>query len=90
MSRSDEDKKTITLEVLSLGSGGLRLDNISSMQVQLADGSWLGIRPGHAPLITATGDGELKYWQYGKEQVAQVKGGILTLKDDLISILTTH
>ena len=52
MSPSDEDKKKLTVEVLSLGSGGLLLDNISSLQVWLADGSWLGIRPGHAPLIT--------------------------------------
>ncbi len=90
MSRSDEDKKTITVEVLSLGSGGLRLDNISSLQLLMADGSWLGIRPGHAPLVTATGDGELKYRQDGDEQTIQVKSGILTLKNDLVSILTTH
>lgn len=90
MTRLDEDKKTLTVEVLSLGSGGMKLENISSLQLVLADGSWLGIRPGHAPLIMATGDGELKYRQDGDEQMVQVKGGILTLKDDLVSILTTH
>lgn len=90
MSRLDEDGKTLTVEVLSLGSGGLRLENISSLQLFLADGSWLGLRPGHAPLVTATGDGELKYRQDGDEQTVQVKGGILTLRDDLVSILTTH
>lgn len=90
MSRLDEDGKTLTVEVLSLGSGGLRLENISSLQLLLADGSWLGLRPGHAPLVTATGDGELKYRQDGDEQTVQVKGGILTLRDDLVSILTTH
>ena len=90
MSRLDEDGKTLTVEVLSLGSGGMRLENISSLQLFLADGSWLGLRPGHAPLVTATGDGELKYRQDGDEQTVQVKGGILTLRDDLVSILTTH
>lgn len=90
MSLLDEKKNSLTVEVLSLGSGGLKLENISSLQVWLADGSWLGIRPGHAPLITATGDGELKYRQDEEEKTVQVREGILTLKDDLVSILTTH
>lgn len=90
MGRSDEEKKKLKIEILSLGSGGMTLEDISSLQVLLADGSWLGIRPGHAPLVTATGDGELKYRQDDDEKKVQVKGGILTLKDDLVSILTTH
>lgn len=87
---SQADDKRLKLEVLSLGSGGLNVEGISAMQVWLADGSWLGLRPGHAPLVTATADGELKYRQVGDEIIVQVRGGILTLKDDLVSILTTH
>ncbi len=87
---SQSNKNRLKLEVLSLGSGGLNVEGISAMQVWLADGSWLGLHPGHAPLVTATADGELKYRQDGEEIVVQVWGGILTLKDDLVSILTTH
>jgi len=87
---SQSNKNRLKLEVLSLGSGGLNVEGISAMQVWLADGSWLGLHPGHAPLVTATADGELKYRQDGEEIVVQVRGGILTLKDDLVSILTTH
>lgn len=87
---SPSDDKRLKLEVLSLGSGGLNIEGISAMQVWLADGSWLGMHPGHAPLVTATADGELKYRQDGEEIIVQVRGGILTLKDDLVSILTTH
>ena len=87
---SQDDDKRLKLEVLSLGSGGLNVEGISAMQVWLADGSWLGLHPGHAPLVTATADGELKYRQVGDEIIVQVRGGILTLKDDLVSILTTH
>jgi F0F1-type ATP synthase epsilon subunit len=87
---SQSNKNWLKLEVLSLGSGGLNVEGISAMQVWLADGSWLGLHPGHAPLVTATADGELKYRQDGEEIVVQVRGGILTLKDDLVSILTTH
>ncbi len=87
---SQDDNKRLKLEVLSLGSGGLIVEGISAMQVWLADGSWLGLHPGHAPLVTATADGELKYRQDGEEIIVQVRGGILTLKDDAVSILTTH
>ena len=87
---SPSDDKRLKLEVLSLGSGGLNIEGISAMQVWLADGSWLGMHPGHAPLVTATADGELKYCQDGEEIIVQIRGGILTLKDDLVSILTTH
>ena len=87
---SQADDKRLKLEVLSLGSGGLNVEGISAMQVWLADGSWLGLHPGHAPLVTATADGELRYRQDGEEIIVQVRGGILTLKDDLVSILTTH
>ena len=90
MSPSDDAEKRLKVEVLSLGSGGLILENISALQVLLADGSWLGVHPGHAPLVTATADGELKYRQDGEEITVLVRGGILTLKDDLVSILTTH
>ncbi len=87
---SQAENKRLILEVLSLGSGGLNVEGISAMQVWLADGSWLGLHPGHAPLVTATADGELKYRQDGEEIIVLVRGGILTLKDDLVSILTTH
>ena len=87
---SQPDAKRLKLEVLSLGSGGLNVEGISAMQVWLADGSWMGLHPGHAPLVTATTDGELKYRLDGEEIIVQVRGGILTLKDDTVSILTTH
>ena len=87
---SQDDSKKLKLEVLSLGSGGLNVEGISAMQVWLADGSWIGLHLGHAPLVTATADGELKYRLDDEEIIVQVRGGILTLKDDLVSILTTH
>jgi F0F1-type ATP synthase epsilon subunit len=90
VSKKEEGAPTLRLEVLSLGSGGLVLEGITSLQLKLADGSWLGIRPGHAPLIAATDDGLLKYKQDGEEQTAPVKAGIMTLSNNLISILTTH
>lgn len=90
MSRHSDPEKLLRVEVLSLGSGGLELEQVERLQVRLEDGSWLGIRPGHAPMIAATGDGELKYRKDDQDRSVSVKAGILTLSDNLVSILTTH
>jgi len=90
MSRQSDPEKLLRVEVLNLGSGGLELEQVESLQVRLEDGSWLGIRPGHAAMIAATGDGELKYRKDNQDQTVSVKAGILTLSDNLVSILTTH
>lgn len=90
MSKHPDNEKLLRVEVLSLGKGGLELEQVERLQVRLEDGSWLGIRPGHATLIAATGDGELKYRKDNQDQTVLVKAGILTLADNLVSILTTH
>ena len=90
MSQQSDSKKLLRVQVLSLGSGGLDLEQVESLQVRLKDGSWLGIHPGHAPMIAATSDGMLKFRKDNQDQTASVKAGILTLSDNLISILTTH
>jgi len=90
MSQQHDPDKLLKIQVLSLGKGGLELEQVERLQVWLEDGSWLGIRPGHAPMIAATGDGELKYRKDDQDQTVPVKAGILTLSDNLVSILTTH
>ena len=90
MSPQPDQENLLRVQVLSLGSGGLELDRVEKLQVRLEDGSWLGILPGHAAMIAATGDGELKYKQDDQDQMVAVKAGILTLSGDLVSILTTH
>jgi len=90
MSQQHDPDKLLKIQVLSLGKGGLELEQVERLQVWLEDGSWLGIRPGHALMIAATGDGELKYRKDDQDQTVPVKAGILTLSDNLVSILTTH
>ncbi|HPR35363.1 MAG TPA: hypothetical protein PKY64_06785 [Anaerolineaceae bacterium] len=90
MSRQSDSDQLLRVEVLSLGKGGLELDQVERLQVRLEDGSWLGILPGHAAMIAATGDGVLKYRKDDQDQTVSVKAGILTLAENLVSILTTH
>lgn len=90
MSQQSDPERLLRVRVLSLDSSGLELEQVESLQVQLKDGSWLGIHPGHAPMIAATSDGELKFRKDNQDQTVSVKAGILTLSDNLVSILTTH
>ncbi|HOT99382.1 MAG TPA: hypothetical protein PLO13_07365 [Anaerolineaceae bacterium] len=90
MSGQSDSEKLLRVQVLSLDSSGLELEQVERLQVRLKDGSWLGIHPGHAPMIAATSDGELKFRKDNQDQTASVKAGILTLSDNLVSILTTH
>ena len=89
MSKRDEDAPTLRLEVLSLGSGGLLLEGITSLQLKLADGSGWAYA-GACSAHSRDNDGLLKYKQDGEEQTVPVKAGIMTLSNNLISILTTH
>ena len=90
LTRITDRENLLKVQVLSLGIGGLELERVEKLQVQLEDGSWLGILPGHAPMIAATGDGELNYRKDNQDYSVSVKAGILTLADNLVSILTTH
>ena len=90
MSGQSDSEKLLRVQVLSLDSSGLELEQVERLQVRLKDGSWLGIHPGHAAMIAATIDGELKFRKDNQDQTVSVKAGILTLSDNLVSILTTH
>ena len=90
MSGQSDSEKLLKVQVLRLDSSGVELEQVERLQVRLKDGSWLGIHPGHAAMIAATSDGELKFRKDNQDQTVSVKAGILTLSDNLVSILTTH
>lgn len=80
----------LRIEVLSVSGTTLELENVHSLQVLLEDGSSIGILPGHAPLIGATADGLLFYNDEDGKKSVYINEGVLTVRDNLVSILTTH
>jgi F0F1-type ATP synthase epsilon subunit len=80
----------LRVEVLSVAGTVLELENIHSIKVLLEDGSSIGILPGHAPLIGATADGLLFYNDEDGKKSVYINEGVLTVRDNLVSILTTH
>lgn len=52
------------------------------------DEGYLGVRPGHTPLLTALTIGELCYVQGGTKHYAAVRGGFAEVLPDRVSVLT--
>jgi len=52
------------------------------------DEGYLGVRPGHTPLLTALTIGELCYVQGGARHYAAVRGGFAEVLPDRVSVLT--
>lgn len=90
MSTFDRYPERLRVEVLSVGTTAVLLENVKSLVVRLEDGSLLGILTKHAPLIAATGEGTLQYTDDEGYHEVNVDAGILTVKNNLVSILTTH
>lgn len=83
-------EKGFRVEIHSMARGPVVLENVSSLSVLLADGGWLGILPGHAPLVAATEDGILSYTSGTEQKTLEISGGILSIADNVVSILTTR
>lgn len=79
----------LTLQVIDVNGPVTNIDAITSIVLKLADGSMIGLRPGHAPLIGALDDGQLRYVRQGTPAHLPVKAGILTVYQNKVKILTT-
>ena len=50
---------------------------------------YLGVRPGHAPLLTALQVGEISYRQDGRQHLLAVSGGFAEIQRDRVTVLAT-
>ena len=83
-------RKSLTLRILSPEGTILEVDEASSINVPLADGGGIGIRPGHAALIAETVEGSVHYLtSAGKNQI-QISAGILSISENVVTILTIY
>ncbi|HCU58166.1 MAG TPA: hypothetical protein DF984_08110 [Anaerolineaceae bacterium] len=80
--------KPLSLRILSPEGPILEVDEAASINVPLADGGGIGIRPGHAPLIAETGQGPVRYQTAGGEDQIEVMPGILEIFNNVVTILT--
>ena len=64
-------------------------EQVSEAQVPAANG-YLGVLPGHAPLLAALGTGELTYVADGRRSSLSIDGGWVEVLPDRVRVLATH
>ena len=64
-------------------------EQVSEAQVPAANG-YLGVLPGHAPLLAALGTGELTYLADGRRSSLSIDGGWVEVLPDRVRVLATH
>jgi F-type H+-transporting ATPase subunit epsilon len=79
------EPQSITLEVVT-PERQVVSETVSSVQVPARAG-YLGILPGHAPLLTEMGTGELSYLKDGEKYFAVVCGGFAEVLPARVTVL---
>jgi len=64
-------------------------EQVSEAQVPAANG-YLGVLPGHAPLLAELGTGELTYVADGRLSSLSIDGGWVEVLPDRVRVLATH
>lgn len=78
----------LSLEILTPEGTLLEADSLFSVNIPLADGSPIGIRPGHAPLIAETVQGSVRFRSDEGERQIELHAGVLDIRDNRVIILT--
>ncbi len=66
----------------------LAREQVTEAQIPAANG-YLGILPGHAPLLSELGAGAMTYVADGRERVLAVDGGWVEVNEDHVRVLAT-
>ncbi|MBV8896714.1 MAG: ATP synthase F1 subunit epsilon [Acidobacteriaceae bacterium] len=61
-------------------------EQVTSAEIPAQDG-YIGILPGHAPLMSALGAGHLTYQGGGGPHVLEVEGGFIEVSDNEVRVL---
>jgi F-type H+-transporting ATPase subunit epsilon len=63
--------------------------HVTSAEVPGKDG-YMGILAGHAPLLSALGEGQLTYTSGGTQSVLKIDGGFVEVFEDTVSVLADN
>ena len=78
----------LTLKVLTPMGILLTKEGLDAVNIPLADGCPIGVRPGHAPLIAETVKGTIRYRSINQENEIHLHAGVLEIREDVIILLT--
>ncbi len=81
--------RRLRLAVLTPAGALLDVAEVAWVQAPLADGSSVGLYPGHAPLLAETRRAALRYaTAAGRQQTEELGAGILQVTGDSVLIVT--
>lgn len=63
-------------------------EQVTEAQIPAANG-FIGVLPGHAPLLSELGIGELSYMVGNEKHTMAIAGGVLEVLPELVRVLTT-
>ena len=78
----------LNLRIFSPDGISIEKTELTSISVPLADHGWIGIKPGHAPLIAETVRGAVRFQSELGEDSIEIHPGVLEIKDNTVIILT--
>lgn len=78
----------LNLRIFSPDGISIEKTDLTAVNVPLADGGSIGIKPGHAPLIAETVRGAIRFRYESGEDSIEVHPGVLEIIDNLVIILT--
>ena len=81
-------KRKLTLKVLTPEGIVLTKEDLDAVNIPLADGCPIGVRPGHTPLIAETVKGAIHYRSINQENEIHLHAGVLEIREDVIMLLT--
>ena len=64
-------------------------EKVTEAELPGKDG-YMGVLPGHAPLLSALGAGTLTYKSGGGQKVLKIDGGFLEIFDNHVRVLADH
>ncbi len=79
----------LRLRVLTPAAVLLDVAQVTSIQILLADGGWMGIWPGHGALLAETLTGPLYYEDPAGEHSTAINAGILDISPDGVTVYTS-
>jgi len=68
----------------------LFVDELVTMAELPGKDGYMGILPGHAPLLSALGAGTLTYGVDGSQKVLKIDGGFVEVFDNHVRVLADH
>jgi F0F1-type ATP synthase epsilon subunit len=79
----------LSLKVITPEGAIVEMEGLTAINVQLVDDNPIGIRPGHAPLLSSMKQGVIKIKSTTGPESIGLRAGVLKIRNNQVTILTS-